>query len=121
MNRPIFKLHEHRHLITSLILLIGLGSAILIYHGAQNSPEAVLGYSVEGGEAFPVIPETSKAYSHDLELYGGKMNLLADAFHRWFAGLGHGRSLAYTVALLTVLVAAGFFLAAGHAEDETGR
>lgn len=117
MNRTIAKLHEHRYFITSIILLIGLGSAILIYHRAQNSVERVLWYSVEGGEAFPVTPETSKTYAHDLELYGGKMNLLADEFRRWFAGLWHGRSLAVTIAVLTVLVAAGFFLAAGHAED----
>jgi len=121
MNRMTAKLHEHRHLITSIILLIGLGSAILIYHGAQNSPEGVLGYSVEGGEAFPVTPETSKAYSHDLELYGGKMNLLADEFRRWFAGLWHGRSLACTVAVLTLLLAAIFFLAVGRTDDETER
>ena len=42
------------------------------------------------------------------------MNVLADDFLRWFNGLWHGRSLALTVAFLSVLVSLCFFLIARH-------
>ena len=49
--------------------------------------------------------ERTKLYRHDLEVYGGRANVLADDFREWFAGLWHGRNLAFTVAVLTVLAA----------------
>ena len=48
-------------------------------------------------------PLESKKYLHDLELYGGKANILFTEFRDWFAGLWYGRNLAYTVAVLTVI------------------
>lgn len=46
-------------------------------------------------------------YLHDLELYGGKANLLADELMRWFAGLWHGESLAYTIGCITIFLSFG--------------
>ncbi len=37
--------------------------------------------------------------------------MLADEFRRWLAGLWQGKSLAYMVAGVTIVVSAGFFLA----------
>jgi hypothetical protein len=50
-------------------------------------------------------------YQHNLELYGGKFNLLTDQFMSWVAGLWHGRSLAVIVAAVTVIVSLGLVLA----------
>src|SRR6202035_1077247 len=56
--------------------------------------------------------EDSKVYLRQLELYGGKANVPGVELRQWFDGLWHGRSLAFTVAVLAALVAAGFRLAA---------
>ena len=110
----IKNLQKRLYLITAAILLVGLGSAVLIYLTAGNYSESVLGYEIVGGSVYPTTPEGSKKYIHDLELYGGKANVLADEFMRWFAGLWRGKSLAFTVAFITVFVSFGFFLVASH-------
>jgi len=100
------------NLISAIILLVGLGCAALIYQSAENDSNPVLGYEEEGGSVFPVRPEDSKKYLRDLELFGGKANVLADEFRRWFVGLWHGKSLAFTVAGISLLIALGFFYVA---------
>jgi len=88
---------------TSLAILIaGLAAAIVIYANAGPAPDYPLGSD----------PEDSKVYLRQLELYGGKANVLGVELRQWFDGLWHGRSLAFTVAVLAALVAAGFRLAA---------
>ena len=42
-----------------------------------------------------------------MEVYGGTANVLASELREWFAGLWQGRRLAFTVALLGILLAAG--------------
>jgi hypothetical protein len=98
------------YLISAAVLLIGLSSSVLIYLTAENYSERVLGYEMLGGSVYPIAPEDSKKYRHDLELYGGKANVLADEFISWFDGLWHGKSLAFTLACITVFVSLGFFL-----------
>ena len=98
------------YLVTAAILLIGLSSSVLIYLTAESYSERVLGYEMLGGSVYPITPEDSKKYRHDLELYGGKANVLADEFISWFDGLWHGKSLAFTVACITIFVSLGFFL-----------
>ncbi len=68
--------------ISVIILLVGLGSAILIYRTAENVPVGVLGYEGEDGGAYPVMPDDSKKYLRDMELYGGKANVLMDQSRR---------------------------------------
>jgi hypothetical protein len=87
---------------SAAILIGGLAAAIVIYAHAAPAPEYPLGSD----------PEDSKVYLRQLELYGGKANVLAVELRQWFDGLWHGRSLAFTVAVLAALVAAGFRLAA---------
>jgi hypothetical protein len=89
-------------LISAGILIMGLGSAIVLYLRAGQAPGNPLGYD----------PEDTKQYLHDMELYGGKMNVVAADMRQWFSGLWHGKHLAYTVAFLAVLLAAGFRVAA---------
>jgi len=102
------------NLIGVIILLAGLGSALLIYRTAENEMRDILGYEQGGGSVYPVKPEDSKKYLRDLELYGGKANVLADELRRWFIGLWHGESLAFMVGGISILISIGVFYAANH-------
>jgi hypothetical protein len=100
------------YLVTVIILLAGLGSAGVIYLTAGSDSDSTLDYETAGGEVYQVRPEESKTYIHDLEVYGGKENVLADEFMRWFAGLWSGRSLATTVACISIFISFLCFFAA---------
>jgi hypothetical protein len=104
MNWKTANLQKRLYLIAAAVLLIGLGSSILIYLAASDAPEDMLIYEFEH----------SKLYRHDLELYGGKMNVLASEFMNWFEGLWHGKSLALTVACITGVISLGFLFVAYH-------
>lgn len=99
-------------LLSFIVLLAGLGSAMLIYRAAEDDSNGVLGYREEGGSVYPVMPDESKKYLRDMELYGGKANVIADEFRRWLEGLWQGKSLAYIVASASLLLATGLFYAA---------
>jgi hypothetical protein len=114
MKRKTTNLKTRLYLIAAIILLIGLGSAVLIYLRAKNDSDSILGYETSGGYVYPVMPEDSKKYMHDLELYGGKANVLTNEFVSWFVGLWHGKSLAFTIACITILIALGVFFVANH-------
>jgi len=58
--------------------------------------------------------EGSKKYLHDLELYGGKVNVLAAEFTNWFYGLWHGKSLAFTTGCITIVISFLLFFIAYH-------
>ena len=88
-------LHARLRLASAAVLALGLGAAIVLYLAAP--PETL--------DAFGNDPTESKQYLHDLEVYGGKANVLQDEFRRWFEGLWHGRSLAGTVAFLSAFLA----------------
>ena len=102
------------NLISVMILLVGLGSAVLIYRTAENDSNSILGYEIIGGQAYPIMPEDSKMYLHDLQLYSGKAGVLADEFRRWFVGLWYGKSLAFTIAYITLFISFVVFYAANH-------
>jgi len=98
--------------ITAGILAAGLGGAALLYLRAAPRAANPLGYE----------PEDTKKYLRDLEVYGGKLNVLVTQFRTWFEGLWQGRQLAFTVAWLTLLLALGFwFVATRLAPDGEGR
>ncbi len=90
------------YLIATIVLIVGLGIAITVYLTAESSSD----------NTWVREFESSKRYEHELEVYGGEMNVLLDRFNRWFAGLWHGKSLAYTIACITIVVSAGIFLVA---------
>jgi len=102
------------NLLSIVILLVGLISATWIYQSADNNPNYVLGYEEENGSVYPIKPEDSKKYLRDLELYGGKANVLANEFRLWFVGLWHGKSLAFTIAFITILISLAFFCVAHY-------
>ncbi len=97
---------------SAAILTAGIVSSILIYLAAANDESADSEYEVIGGFVYPGGGTYNKKYIHDLQVYGGNAAMLADRFTRWFNGLWHGTSLAYTVAVITLLVAFIVFVAA---------
>ena len=54
-------------------------------------------------------PGKSKMFVHDMVLYGGKANLLGSEFADWLGSLWHGKRLAATIAVITLLVAGAFW------------
>jgi hypothetical protein len=86
---------ERIRLATRAILVLGFSAAVVIFLTAKPPPENPLGYD----------PMDTKRYLHDMEVYGGKANVLAAQFRDWFDSLWHGRTLAFTVAVLTVMAA----------------
>ena len=102
MKWKIINKQTRLYLISAVVLLVGLGSATLIYLTAANDSDNALDF------------ENSKVYIHDLELYGGKANVLAEELRNSFVGLWHGKSLAYTVACITLVISFGVFFVANH-------
>lgn len=89
-NRP--------YLVAAVVLVVGFAGAVAIYLTAKPGSDELLELSAD----------TSKKYLRDLELYGGTANVLAVELMHWLEGLWHGRSLAFTVAVLTVVVCLGY-------------
>jgi hypothetical protein len=87
-----------RKTFASWILAAGFAVALVIFVTA-SPPED----SPEGAEA-------TKQYLRQMEMYGGSANVLATEFREWWGGLWHGRELAYTVAVLSVLLAGVVFV-----------
>jgi hypothetical protein len=112
MKSKTTNLQTRLYLISVIILLVGLSGSIWIYLAAANDSKQVFGSEIAGGNAYLMTPENSKKYVHDLELYGGKANVLANEFMSWFAGLWHGKSLALTVACITISISLGVFFVA---------
>ncbi|MFZ2448078.1 MAG: hypothetical protein WAW37_17105 [Syntrophobacteraceae bacterium] len=102
MNWKATNRQTRLYLVAAVILLVGMGSAIAIYLTAEPPSGSAMVYDFHN----------SKRYVHALELYGGKMNVLADRLWRWFEGLWHGRSLAFTVGWITIVISTGLLLVA---------
>jgi len=96
-------------LITCFILLVGLGGALYIYIAAATGPD-IPGLEMGSG----IRPEDTKLYQHNLELYGGKANVIAVDFARWFNSLWHGKTLAFTTACIAVFSAFIYFFSASR-------
>jgi hypothetical protein len=94
---------------TRWILAVGFAAAAAAYVFAVAQPANPLADQLE-----------SKKYLHDLEMYGGKANVLAAQFRDWFAGLWSGTNLAWTIAVLTILTVAvyRFFAVPLDEQDE---
>ena len=88
MNWKSSNLQTRLYVIAAIILTTGLGSSGFIYSVNRSSSDSV---SVDQ-------LEYSKKYRHDLEIIGGKANVLAAELNDWFEGLWHGSSLAVTLA-----------------------
>lgn len=98
------KLQTRLYLGSAVIMLIGLGAAAVVYLAAGDVPGGVPDFDIEG----------SRRSLRDLELYGGKANVLVAEFMAWFGGLWHGQSLAYTIASITVVISCALLYVALH-------
>jgi len=81
------------------ILMVGLTSAVAVFFTAVNPADSPLGNP----------QDDSKIYRRTMEMVGGQANLVASDITDWVTGLWHGRTLAYTLAVLTLVAAYGFF------------
>ena len=98
-------LATHSKSIALMILTVGLSSSAIVYLTAGSAPPKPLGYN----------PLETKKYLRELEVYGGKVNILATEFREWFDGLWHGKPLAFTIVFITVILAFLFwFLGTQH-------
>jgi hypothetical protein len=79
---------------TGAIIVVGFACAVLIFFANGDS-----------GNVSAYRPEDSKKYLREMEVYGGKANVLASDLRSWFDSLWHGRTLAFTVAAIALLVA----------------
>jgi hypothetical protein len=99
------------------VLLVGLCSAFVIFLTADGAADGAVRYEVIDGKVYAVPLSDTKAYMRDLQRFGGKAAVLAAELNRWFDGLWHGRTLALTVAVLSIAVSLGMFLVAGRVPD----
>jgi hypothetical protein len=87
--------------LSSAVLVAGLLLAVVINIRAGQVADNPLG-----------DPDDSKQYLRQMELYGGKANVVASDVRQWFGSLWHGKSLAFTVGFLALVLAGGLrFLA----------
>jgi hypothetical protein len=83
--------------IALAVLVLGLSSAglVLVFSSAEDAA---------GGDAAVASINESKQYQLAMERVGGKAVLVAAEINDWFAGLWHGRRLAATLTVLSVVV-----------------
>jgi len=108
MNWKFLQQRTSLNFISAIILVVGLSSAAFIYQKAINDSYG----SVE--DVHQIMQANSKLYRHNLEVFGGKFNVMMDDFRRWFAGLWQGKSLAFIIACTAIIIALGFFYAANY-------
>jgi hypothetical protein len=94
--RPSHLAPRHLRWLASGIFLLGIGLAVVLYVTAASPSPHPLGYD----------PFTSKKYVRELELYGGKINVLGVELHQWLASLWRGKALAYIIVVLTLMLSA---------------
>ena len=81
------------------ILVVGLVSAVGVFLTAVNPADNPLGNPLED----------SKAFRRSMEIYGGTSNVVASELRESLQSLWHGKSLAFTLAVITLGLAYGFF------------
>ncbi len=91
-------------LASATVLIAGLAAAVMIYIHASRA-------AAPGGLDDDQTLET-KQYLRQMEVYGGKANVLASEVRAWLAALWHGKRLAFTVACLTLAASGILRLAA---------
>jgi hypothetical protein len=107
-----------RHFIAAIVMVAGLGSAVAVYLAAGNAADDSVGYAVESGVIYQVDPNDTRTYRRNLELYGGKANVIVDDLRHFFKGLWHGKPLAFTIACVTVPVTLGFLFVTSPVPSE---
>ena len=114
MDWGIFKQRLSLNIISAVILVVGLSSAALIYQRAVNE-------SYGAGEDVQLMMQAhSKLYRHNLEVFGGKLNVMMDDFRTWFAGFWQGKSLAFIIAVSALIISFMIFYTANYLPRRLG-
>ena len=95
-----------------VVLVAGLGASILIWR-AQDRLERETGGAQAADPDALSSPLEDRQQLRELELYGGKGSVLMEEAK----GMLHGKSLAKTVAVGSVITAAGLFLVTVRRQD----
>jgi hypothetical protein len=99
------------YLSGAVVLVLGLAGAAFVYATAADE-------EFDATEA--TFSSASKPYRHELERFGGKSSIMADDFMQWFAGLWHGKRLARTLLVLSIVIAAVCFWIGHNLPDIRG-
>lgn len=91
-------------LVAAVLLLAGLLSGGGVWLTAEDVPEDHWTREFQG----------SKAYRRNLEIYGGKLNVIGDDLSRWYAKRWQGRQLAYTIVVLAAGTSLLLLFVAGY-------
>jgi hypothetical protein len=94
VHRPPYFNPELLRLISYIIFGVGIFVSVVIFVTARPPMEHPFGYD----------PLHTKTFLRELELYGGKGNIMAAQFREWFVGLWQGKDLSYTIAGITVII-----------------
>jgi hypothetical protein len=86
-----------------VVLIAGTVGSAWAYHVAVVD---------ELSDALTAQARNTKDYQGQMEYLGGKANVLGSELTDWFVGLWHGRNLAYTLAVLTIVAASLCFYVA---------
>jgi hypothetical protein len=109
----IYEKHRARcNAVGKYVLLVGLGAAVVIYLLAGGKPRDAASSRIDAGNVQQDLAEVSKSYLRSMEYYGGKSNVMAYELRLWIDGLFQGKTLAYTVGVVSLAVALVFFLLA---------
>ncbi len=92
-----------------VVLLVGLGSSVLIWR-AQDRVDRENETTQAANPAAPLPPLDSRKHVRDVEIYYGKLGLLIEEAD----DLLHGKGLAKTIAVTSIIIAAGLFLFASR-------
>lgn len=96
--------------VSLAIAILGLAAAALIAATAPEGENSEAGVQVAG-------LANSRAYRRDIERAGGWAAVAAVELREWIASLGTGRRLAATVGTLSLVAAAGCWVAARRTPD----
>jgi hypothetical protein len=99
------------------IWLYVIGYIVLIGGSIASARAYHLGFAYDARNAVLADPIITKQNDQRLEMIGGKSNVFANDVQQWFIGLWHGTHLAYTLAVLTLVIAGLCFFAAYFLPD----
>jgi hypothetical protein len=100
------------NLIAVTVLVAGLGSAASIWSVQDRIDRQAKARGTDSPESGS--PEDSRRYSRDVQLYYGDTGLLLEKWKRWLGELAHGKPLAYTIGMGSLVLALGLFYVADH-------
>lgn len=90
-------------LLGVLVLLMGLGSAALIWRADDRAAEQLT------NPAAPLAASDSRKQSREIEIYYGKTGVLMERWREELGDLTHGKPLAKLIAVFTLIAACGCF------------